>query len=165
MKHGRILPLGGAAPGHTMGEVINMLSETQLLNHIYQTAEMGQDGIRTVLKYTQEPRLVNALNSQLEEYQRLQNSAGAMLHARGEPPKGIGAVARLSSEAMTAVKSLTDPSASNIAEMMIQGSTMGVSKSLRTLRDCQLKDPKVKELANKLLRAEQDNIEEMKQFL
>ena len=36
-----------------MGEVINMLSETQLLNHIYQTAEMGQDGIRTVLKYTQ----------------------------------------------------------------------------------------------------------------
>ena len=141
------------------------LSENQLLNHIYQTAEMGQDGIRTVLKYADEPGLVKALNSQLAEYQRIQNTAGAMLHARGEPPKGIGPMARLSSEAMTAVKSLTDPSATNIAEMMIQGSTMGVSKSLRTLRDCQLKDPKVKELANKLLRAEQDNIEEMKQFL
>ena len=148
-----------------MGEVINMLSETQLLNHIYQTAEMGQDGIRTVLKYTQEPRLANALNSQLEEYQRLQNSAGAMLHARGKPPKGIGAVARLSSEAMTAVKSLTDPSASNIAEMMIQGSTMGVSKSLRTLRDCDLKDDGVRDLANRLLKTQEANIEEMKRFL
>ena len=142
-----------------------MLSENQLLNHIYQTAEMGQDGIRTVLKYADEPGLVAALNSQLKEYQKLQNSAGAMLHARGEPPKGIGPMARLSSEAMTAVKSLTDHSATNIAEMMIQGSTMGVSKSLRTIRDCELKDPEVKALADKLLRTEQDNIEEMKQFL
>ena len=142
-----------------------MLSENQLLNHIYQTAEMGQDGIRTVLKYAQEPGLVKALNSQLAEYQHIQNAAGAMHHARGELPKDIGPVARLSSEAMTAVKSLTDRSASNIAQMMIQGSTMGVTKSLRTLRDCQLKDPKVKALADKLLKTEQDNIEEMKGFL
>ena len=142
-----------------------MLSETQLLNHIYQTAEMGQDGIRTVLKYAQEPGLVNALNSQLEEYQKLQNSAGAMLHARGEPPKGIGPMAKLSSEAMTAMKSLTDHSATNLAEMMIQGSTMGVSKSLRTIRDCDLKDEGVRDLANRLLKTQEANIEEMKGFL
>lgn len=142
-----------------------MLSENQLLNHIYQTAEMGQDGIRTVLKYADEPGLVRVLNSQLEEYQRIQNTAGAMLHARGEPPKGIGPMAKLSSEAMTAVKSLTDPSATNIAEMMIQGSTMGVTKSLRTLRDCRPEDPRVKDLADKLLKTEQANIEEMKTFL
>ena len=142
-----------------------MLSENQLLNHIYQTAEMGQDGIRTVLKYADEPGLVRVLNSQLEEYQRIQNTAGAMLHARGEPPKGIGPMAKLSSEAMTAVKSLTDPSATNIAEMMIQGSTMGVSKSLRTLRDCDLKDDGVRDLANRLLETQEANIEEMKRFL
>ena len=142
-----------------------MLSENQLLNHIYQTAEMGRDGIRTVLKYADEPGLVRVLNSQLEEYQRIQNTAGAMLHARGEPPKGIGPMAKLSSEAMTAVKSLTDPSATNIAEMMIQGSTMGVSKSLRTLRDCDLKDDGVRDLANRLLKTQEANIEEMKRFL
>ena len=142
-----------------------MLSETQLLNHIYQTAEMGQDGIRTVLKYAQEPGLVHALNSQLEEYQKLQNSAGAMLHARGEPPKGIGPLAKLASEAMTARKPLTDNTATNLAEMMIQGSTMGVSKSLRTIRDCDLKDEGVRDLANRLLKTQEANIEEMKGFL
>ena len=31
-----------------------MLSENQLLNHIYQTAEMGREGIRSVLKYAGE---------------------------------------------------------------------------------------------------------------
>lgn len=142
-----------------------MLSETQLLNHIYQTAEMGREGIQSVLKYAEEPKLVQTLNSQLSEYQKIQNSAGSMLHARGEPPKGLGPMAKISSEAMSTVKAMADPSATRIAEMMIQGSTMGVTKSLRTIRDCELKDDGVRRLADKLLKTEQANIEEMKQFL
>lgn len=142
-----------------------MLSEAQLLDHIYQTAEMGGEGIRSVLKYAQDPKLIRALNSQLSEYQRLQDSAGSMLYARGEPPHGLGVMAKISSEAMSTVKALADPSATKIAEMMIQGSTMGVTKSLRTIRDCDLKDDGVRRLADKLLKTEQANIEEMKQFL
>ena len=142
-----------------------MLSETQLLNHIYQTAEMGREGIQSVLKYAEEPSLVQALNSQLSEYQQIQNSAGSMLHARGEPPKGLGPMAKISSEAMSTVKAMADPSATKIAEMMIQGSTMGVTKSLRTIRDSDVRDGEVRRLADRLLKTEQDNIEEMKRFL
>lgn len=142
-----------------------MLSENQLLNHIYQTAEMGGEGIRSVLKYAEEPKLVSALNSQLTEYERLRNDAGSLLQARGEPPRGISPVAKASSEVMSTVKAMTDRSATNIAEMMIQGSTMGVTKSLRTMRDCEVKDGEVRRLADKLLRTERANIEEMKRFL
>ena len=142
-----------------------MLSEAQLLNHIYQTAEMGCDGIRSVLKYADEPKLVDALNSQMAEYEKLQNAAGAMLHQRGEPPRGVGAMAKMSSEAMSTMKTLADHSASNIAEMMIQGSTMGVTKSLRTIRDCDLKDERVRDLADRLLKTEEANIKVMKRFL
>lgn len=142
-----------------------MLTETQLLNHIYQTAEMGCEGIHSVLKYADEPKLVDALHSQLSEYETLQNSAGAMLQARGESAKGISPMAKLSSEAMATMKAMADHSATNIAEMMIQGSTMGVTKSLRTIRDCDLQDNSVRDLANRLLKTEQDNIEEMKKFL
>ena len=142
-----------------------MLSENQLLNHIYQTAEMGGEGIRSVLKYAEEPKLINALNSQLTEYERLRNDAGSLLQARGEPPRGLGPVAKASSEVMSTVKAMTDRSATNIAEMMIQGSTMGVTKSLRTMRDCEMKDGEVRRLADKLLKTERANIEEMKRFL
>lgn len=142
-----------------------MLSENQLLNHIYQTAEMGREGIQSVLKYTDEPRLVSTLNSQLTEYEQIQNAAGSMLQSRGEPPKGLGPMAKASSEVMSTVKAMTDRSATNIAEMMIQGSTMGVTKSLRTMRDCDVQDDRVRRLADKLLKTEQANIEEMKRFL
>ena len=142
-----------------------MLSENQLLNHLYQTAEMGREGIQSVLKYAGEPKLVSALNSQMDEYEQLQNAAGALLQARGEPPKGIGPMARVSSEVMSTMKAMTDRSASNIAEMMIQGSTMGVTKSLRTIRDCDLRDNGVRRLADRLLETERANIEQMKRFL
>ena len=142
-----------------------MLSENQLLNHIYQTAEMGREGIQSVLKYTGEPKLVSALNSQMDEYEQLQNAAGAMLQARGEPPRGLGPMAKVSSEVMSTMKAMTDRSAANIAEMMIQGSTMGVTKSLRTIRECDLRDEGIRRLADRLLKTEQANIEEMKRFL
>ncbi len=142
-----------------------MLSETQLLNHIYQTAEMGEDGILSVLKYADEPRLCSALNTQMTEYRKLQDSAAAMLRERQIEPKGISSMARAGSEMMSAMKTMTDHSATKIAELMIQGSTMGVTKSLRTIRDCALKDEQVRDLADKLLKTEQANIEEMKKFL
>lgn len=142
-----------------------MLSENQLLNHIYQTAEMGREGIQSVLKYTEDPKLAGTLNSQYTEYGKLQNAAGSLLQARGEAPKGLGPVAKASSEVMSTVKAMTDRSSANIAEMMIQGSTMGVTKSLRTIRDCDLRDEGVRRLADKLLKTEQANIEEMKRFL
>lgn len=142
-----------------------MLNETQLLNHIYQTAEMGQEGIQAVLKYADEPGLSSALNGQMTEYRRLQDEAGTMLRDRGREPEGLGTMAKMSSEVMSAMKTMADHSATKIAEMMIQGSTMGVTKSLRTMRDCELKDENVRQLADRLLKTEQANIEEMKRFL
>ena len=142
-----------------------MSSENQLLGHIYQTAEMGREGIRSVLKYAREPKLVDVLNSQYDEYGRLQNAAGSLLQARGEAPRGLGPVAKASSEVMSTVKAMADHSPANIAEMMIQGSTLGVTKSLRTIRTCDVKDECVRRLADKLLKTEQANIEEMKRFL
>lgn len=141
------------------------MNEIDLLSHVYQTAEMGQDGITSVLKRSRDPSLRKALERQKQEYRQLQASAGDLLRARGIQPDGVGAVAKLSSDLMSAVKTMMDHSSTKIAEMMIQGSTMGVTESLRTLRDCRPEDPEVKDLADKLLKTEQANIEEMKTFL
>ena len=52
-----------------------------------------------------------------------------------------------------------------IAEMMIQGNTMGMTKSLKHLHDYHGKDERVRDLANKLLKTEEANIQQMKKFL
>ena len=142
-----------------------MLTETQLLNHVYQTAEMGGEGIRGILKYSEDPKLTQSLSAQLAEYEKLQRSAEEMLRRRGEEAKGINPMAKAGSEMMSAMKTMADHSATKLAEMMIQGSTMGVTKSIRTIRDCHIRDERVRDLADKLLETEEANIAEMKKYL
>ena len=71
----------------------------------------------------------------------------------------------LSADMMSSAKTMLDHSATKIAELVIQGSTMGVTKSLRTLRDCDVQDRRVGDLADRLLKTEEANIAEMKGFL
>jgi uncharacterized protein (DUF305 family) len=142
-----------------------MIGEDELLSHVYQTAEMGEIGIRAVRKHATDQNLQSALDRQLAEYEKLRRSAQDMLGSLGRTPTEVGTMARWSSQMMTAMKTSADHSATKIAELMIQGSTMGVTKSLRTIRDCDHPTQETRALADKLLKTEQANIEEMKQFL
>ena len=142
-----------------------MLNDGQLLNHVYQTAEMGRTGIRSVLKYAENPKLNQALRRQMGEYKKIQDSSARLLRERGLQPQEINPMARMSAQAMSAMQIMRDHSATKIAEMMIQGSTMGVTKGIRGLHDYSRTDERVCGLANKLLETEQNNIEQMKQFL
>ena len=58
-----------------------------------------------------------------------------------------------------------DGSSSKIAEMMIEGNTKGMVKSMRQNRALHALDPKVSGLSNRLLQTELTNIEQMKPFL
>ena len=127
-----------------------MLTEAELLQYIYQTTEMGRDGIQSVLPHAEDETFHQALE-QLQE--------------RGQEPKGLNPMVKASSEMMSAMKTMADHSTSKIAEMMIQGNTMGMTKSLKHLHDYHGKDERVRDLANKLLKTEEANIQQMKKFL
>ena len=142
-----------------------MLTESELLQSIHQSTNMGREGIQSVLNYAKDDRLRQALEQQLVEYEKLAGASGKMLLERDEKPKETNPVAKASSAAMSAMKLMADPSASKIAEMMIQGNTMGMTHSLRNLNDYPGKDERVRDLASKLLRTEEANIEQMKKFL
>lgn len=141
------------------------MGETEILLHVYQTADMGIEGIRSVLPYSKEPAMTETLHRQEREYQRLRAEAEQLLRERQVEPEGVGVMAKVSTEIMSTMKTMLDHSATKLAEMMIQGGTIGVTKSLRTIRDCQFRDEQVRALADRLLETEQANIEEMKRFL
>jgi len=141
------------------------MKDTELLQYVYKTAEMGVKGLQDVENQIQDDRLRHAVDSQIREYRNLSRTAGEMLRSKGEEPKDPGLMARLSSEVMSTAKTLADPSASNIAEMVIQGNNMGITKSLKHLNDYAGNDPEVRNLAEKLLETEQANVEQMKPFL
>jgi len=58
-----------------------------------------------------------------------------------------------------------DKSTSHIAEMLIIGSTMGVIDAIKNIRKYQSAEPNIISLMERLLRFEENNIEQLKTFL
>lgn len=141
-----------------------MKDDCTLLNHIRQTTEMGVDGIDSVMQYA-DGSFRQALQQQRTEYNKLHQSADELLRKHDGRPEDLGSFAKWSSELSSGLKTMMDSSQSNIAKMMIQGNTMGVTKSMQTMRECTVNDKAVTSLANKLLATEQANIDQMKTFL
>ena len=141
------------------------MQDIELLQFVHETAVMGIEGLKSVKDYVRDERLSSALESQADEYRRIASSSGILLQKRGEKPKDPSLMAKVSSEVMATAKTMTDSSASNIAEMVIQGNNMGITKGTRHLNDYAGDDGGVRRLAEKLLETEKANVEQMKQFL
>ena len=141
------------------------MKDTELLHFVHKTAEMGIEGLKDVEGRIQGGELRDAVGRQVAEYRKISNAAGDLLRSKGEDPKDPGLMARVSSEFMSVMQTAVDSSDSKIAEMVIQGNNMGITKGLKHLHDHEGDDSKVRGLAEKLLKTEQDNVEQMKPFL
>jgi len=140
------------------------LPESELLQYVYKTADMGVEGIAAVLDYTDSSELKKVLRDQMSEYVRYKDQAGQMLTAMGAELTGANPIAKISSSAMATGKLMMDRSASKIAEMTIQGNSMGVSKTIKHLHAYAANDD-ARKLTEQLLATEKANIEQLKPFL
>lgn len=141
------------------------MKDMELLQYVHETAAMGVLGLQDLLPQAESSGMRQSLRSQIREYQDIAHSSAQLLQAKGAQPKDPGLMARLSSQAMATVKTLADSSDSKLAEMVIQGNNMGVTKGLKHLHDYRGNDPNIRALAEKLLAAEQANVSQMQPFL
>ena len=142
-----------------------MINDVELLQDICESSEMGRDSIMHVIKLTDDPGFRKTLETQLTEFANMYDPADKMLQERGSRPSSVGPVAKAASYVTATMKTLKENTPSCIAEMMIQGSTMGITKLTRQLNEYDGSDDSAARLAQKQLKTEQANIDEMKKFL
>lgn len=141
------------------------MQDAEMLNFILKNAEMGRIGIADVMQYSKNERLNLELRDQMDEYDKIYCTAKEMMTENNYRIEPVGAMAKMSSQVMTAMKAMPNPSASNIADMMIKGNTMGVTKMLKRQSEYEGDNPEIRNLAQKLVRTEENNIKNMKHFL
>lgn len=143
-----------------------MENDIPMLNSIRRTTQMGCYGIKNVMNETVNRDFRNVLRSQLNEYEQIYTEADRLLRERGGRAHDLHPMAKYGS-ALTAkmrVRTSLDPTA-KIAEMMLQGSTRGMIKSMHNIRTMGVLDPKVSSLSKRLLQTEQANFNQMKAYL
>ena len=137
-----------------------------LLAFIHKNAAMGVSSIPQAMLLPQSRAMSHALSSQLQEYRTITAKAQSYANAHGKVLHGPGSAARIMSGTMLRAQTAMDSSTSRLAELMIKGSTMGTVQMKRRLRQYEGKaDKELLELGSQLLRTEERNIQEMKQFL
>jgi len=137
----------------------------EMLNYIYQNAQMGQDTVNHLLHLAQDEPFKKLLNSQFNEYKNIFDKSEQELERHGKTAKDISALTKISSSMMIDAKTLTDKSPSHICEMMIRGGTMGIIDMTKKLKEYRQADPDVRSLGDRLLAFELRNMEECRKFL
>lgn len=141
------------------------LNDEKMLNLISKNAEMGVVGIDAVKDYASGKKFKQELLNQREEYNKIYTSAHNMLVENGCDVAHPSAMAKMSTEMMSRMKTMADPTDSKIAEMMLQGSAMGVAKVIRNANEYIGENEQIRDLAHKLQETEELNIENMKRYL
>lgn len=137
----------------------------KMLSSILKTTQMGQVGIRSVRNSAKEPKLREALESQLREYDTIEQEAHAIADTMGWKLPELQPGIKMMSDTMTRMKMRFGGSDSKIADMMIQGNTKGMVTSLKDQHHLGGCNEQIDALSRKLLDRETANIRQMEPFL
>lgn len=141
--------------------------DVQFLQELYKGVCMGTDSINTILGKAKDKAMREELTAELDGYQDYANKTRNKLSEMSVTAKEVGALAKIPAELSIAMNTLVDDSSSKLAELMIDGSTMGViqmKKELNRAKEDGVSQDAVK-LAEDVVAFQEKNIEKMKTFL
>ncbi len=138
-----------------------------LLNKISKNAEMGKNSTKQLIEITKDASLLHHLQKQLSTYEDLSRRAHAMLAVNGKQPKEQNPMAKMSANMGIRMKTLADDSPKKMAEMLIEGSTMGIRDMQKALAQVNLTNTNsgAIALAQRLESAESAYRQELSTFL
>lgn len=142
-----------------------MDNNIEFLNYIYQNAEMGKNTISQLISIVDHSTFKKSLESQLRGYNEIFDVASNKIQQANKTSKGIDTFSEFKTYLMINLNTITNKTPSHIAEMLIQGSTMGIIDVTKKLKEYKDVAQDISELADKLLKFEQQNVEELKKFL
>ncbi len=137
----------------------------KLLRECDAGIKMGISAIDEVMEYVTDRKLKDILIDSKGENEKLQNDLLKALADCGDDGKEPNPVAKGMSWLKTNVKLKADGSDSMIAELMIDGCNMGIKSICRYLNQYQAADERSKDIAMRLVRAEDKLTDDMRCFL
>ena len=143
-----------------------MSADAEMLNFIYQNSQMGVETLNQLIPMIDNEAFKKRIEAQLKEYEQIHEEAKKLLNRHGYDEKGIGALEKIMADLMIDMKTLMDKSSSHIAEMLIQGSNMGIIDAVKRINQYEKEAEKeVTALMKRLLKFEENNVERLKDAL
>lgn len=139
--------------------------DLDLLEKTYQNASIGITALKAVMDKVDNKEMNKDLHRQLREYRVIADKSKNQLLANGTKVKEQSFYIKTIMKGNVKMNTLMNPSDSRIAQMVIQGSTMGVTQMTKLLHAKKNADGVSTEIAQEFIQKEEGNIETMKKYL
>ncbi len=139
--------------------------DLDLLEKTYQNASIGITAIEAVLDKVKNQQFSNDLHKQLRDYQEIADKTKRQMRTSGARVKDVSQYNKVMMKGNVKMNMLMNSSDSHIAQMVIQGSTMGVTQMTKLLHASKNADGTCTKIAEEFVKKEEGNIEVMKHYL
>lgn len=140
--------------------------DEEVLSEIYRNAQLALQSISNILPQTEDEELKKELCAEHEEYERISSKATAIAKDLEFELKEPNPLKKMMMWGSIKWNSLTDNSRSHIAEMLVQGTVMGVTAIKTSLRDLsEQANEGIRALAEEFLALEERFEKRLKEFL
>ncbi len=136
-----------------------------VLNEVHKGAKMGMDSISTVSEKVSEPNFKDNLSFQYTQYGDILDSVNEIYKKYGEIPKDDNPMTQVMSWTGIQMNTMSDKSNSHIADMLIQGTTMGIIEGRKLLNQNPNIDQEVRQVLDTFVKMQENNVEKLKTFL
>ena len=137
----------------------------KLLNECNAGIKMGVQGVKEVIDDAQDKQLLDILNKYLKEHERLGNKTHEYLNKFHDSDKEPNPIATAMSWIKINVKMLQGNKDEQIADLMTDGCHMGIKSIARYLNKYPAALPEVKELADDVIKLEENFALDLRKFL
>lgn len=140
-------------------------NEMNVLDELNKGACMGMDAIHFILDKVEDEQLKQVLNNQYKKYEDISNQICELYPKYSDKePHETNAVNKVLTWYGVEMKTLMDNSSSKIAELLLQGTNMGIIEGRKILNNKEL-DSKVHKIAQEYVDMQEDAVEKLKGFL
>ena len=139
----------------------------ELLDELHRNVTMGTESITDVLPKVKTKELTEFLTSQLNDYAKYSAEIKKQMEECGGEIKGTGIMTKMSAKIGIEMNTLKDSSDEHIAEMIIEGTTMGITDTIRLVRDYENSNcsEQALSLARRIVSFQERSVEKAKSFL
>lgn len=140
-------------------------NEVNVLDELNKGACMGMDAIHFILDKVEDESLKQELNNQYDKYQEISNKICDIYpEYKNDTPHETNTMNKVMTWYGIEMKTLMGDSTSKIAELLLQGTNMGIIEGRKLLNHKET-DSKVHELVQEYVEMQEKAVEKLKQFL
>ena len=137
----------------------------KILKEIHKATKMGMNSISFVAEKLDNNELKDNLSFQYTQYGQVMDRVNKLYENYGEIPEDKNVMNTIMGWTGVQMNTMTDKTPSHIAEIMIEGTTMGIIEGRRLLNNNPSMDTDVKQILNDFVVMQEDSVETLKKYL